>query len=50
MKKKQCIQKGIDLFVIDEKHWRDDKVCCLSNITKFIMQKGNVCNDKMQSI
>ena len=37
MKKKQCIQKGIDLFVIDEKHWRDDKVCCLSNITKFIM-------------
>ena len=25
MKKKQCIQKGIDLFVIDEKHWRDDK-------------------------
>ena len=37
MKKKQCIQKGIDLFVIDEKHWRDNRICCLSNITKFIM-------------
>ena len=37
MKKKQCAKKGINLLVIKEQDWYDDKVCCLSNITKFIM-------------
>ena len=37
IKIKQCIEKGIDLLVIEDKDWYSDKVCCLSNITKFIM-------------
>ena len=36
MKKKQCIQKGIDLLVINEQDWYDDKKLQLNNIGGFI--------------
>ena len=36
IKKKQCIQKGIDLLVINEQDWYDDKKLQLNNIGGFI--------------
>jgi len=36
MKKKQCIKKNIDLLVIKEQDWYDDKVCYLNKINDLI--------------
>ena len=36
MKKKQCIRKGIDLLVIQERDWYNDKLCCLNKINELI--------------
>ena len=36
MKKKQCIRKGIDLLVIQERDWYNDKLCCLSSINDLL--------------
>ena len=36
MKKKQCIQKGIDLLIIDENDWINDKDRCLNIINEFV--------------
>ena len=36
MKKKQCIQKGINLLVIEDKDWYNDKLCCLNKINELI--------------
>ena len=36
MKRKQCIKKGIDLLVINENDWLNDKICCLNKIDDFI--------------
>ena len=36
MKKEQCIQKGIDLLVIDDKDWYNDKLGCLNKINELI--------------
>jgi len=36
IKKKQCIQKKIDLLVIQEQDWYNDKVCCLNKINNLV--------------
>jgi len=36
MKQKQCIQKGINLLVIEDKDWYNDKLCCLNKINELI--------------
>ena len=36
MKKKQCIKKKIDLFIINERDWINNKENCLEEIKKFI--------------
>jgi len=36
MKRKQCIQKGIELLVIQEQDWYNDKLCCLNKINELI--------------
>jgi len=40
IKKKQCIEIGIDLLVIDEIDWVNDKLWCLDSVKKHI--KGNI--------
>ena len=36
VKKKQCIEKGIDLLVIEEENWIENKEQCLNNIEDFL--------------
>lgn len=36
IKRKQCIKKGIDLLIIDDKDWYKDKTSCLNNVCAFI--------------
>jgi len=36
VKKKQCIEKGIDLLVIEEQNWIENKEQCLNNIENFL--------------
>jgi len=36
MKGRQCIKKGIDLLVIQEQDWYNDKPHCLNKINKLI--------------
>jgi hypothetical protein len=35
---KQCKEKTIDLLVVDEKNWIQDKQSCLENIRQFILE------------
>ena len=36
IKRKQCVEKKIELLIIEDKDWYDDKVCCLNKINELI--------------